>query len=102
MMFYRSQIGILTLRVYLAIIHNVNAQLRREILNRLKSMGYVIETFFLYESDEQAFKYLNKLREFESLVKQKEGTLDISNDNIPDRQKQAISDSVKEFFPAIH
>jgi hypothetical protein len=65
-------------------------------------MGYMIETFFLYGSDEQAFQYLNKLREFESLVKQKEGTLDISNDNTLDRQKQAISDSVKEFFRAMH
>jgi len=65
-------------------------------------MGYMIETFFLYESDEQAFEYLNKLREFESLVKQKEGThLDISNDNTLDRQNQAISDSVKEFFSAM-
>jgi hypothetical protein len=62
----------------------------------------MIETFFLYESDEQAFEYLNKLREFESLVKQKEGTLDISNDNTLDRQNQAISDSVKEFFRAMH
>ena len=65
-------------------------------------MGYMIETFFLYESDEQAFEYLNKLREFESLVKQKEGTLDISNDNTLDRQNQAISDSVKEFFRTMH
>ncbi|HYA84148.1 MAG TPA: hypothetical protein VEH06_11975 [Candidatus Bathyarchaeia archaeon] len=65
-------------------------------------MGYVIETFFLYESDEQAFDYLNKLREFESLVKQKEGTLDISNDNTLDRQNQAISDSVKQFFRTMH
>jgi hypothetical protein len=72
------------------------------VLNRLKSMGYMIETFFLYESDEQAFEYLNKLREFESLVKQKEGTLDISNDNTLDRQNQAISDSVKEFFSTMH
>ena len=71
------------------------------LLNRLKSMGYMIETFFLYESDEQAFEYLNKLREFESLVKQKEGTLDISDDNTFDRQNQAISDSVKEFFSAM-
>jgi hypothetical protein len=62
----------------------------------------MIETFFLYESDEQAFEYLNKLREFESLVKQKEGTLDISNDNTLDRQNEAISDSVKEFFRAMH
>ena len=62
----------------------------------------MIETFFLYENDEQAFEYLNKLREFESLVKQKEGTLDISNDNRLDRQNQAISDSVKEFFRAMH
>jgi hypothetical protein len=54
-------------------------------------MGYMIETFFLYESGEQAFEYLNKLKEFESLVKQKEGTLDISDDNILDRQEQAIS-----------
>jgi hypothetical protein len=72
------------------------------LLNRLKSMGYMIETFFLYENDEQAFEYLNKLREFESLVKQKEGTLDISDDNTFDRQNQAISDSVKEFFSAMH
>jgi hypothetical protein len=72
------------------------------LLNRLKSMGYMIETFFLYESDEQAFEYLNKLREFESLVKQKEGTLDISDDNTFDRQNQAISDSVKEFFSTMH
>jgi hypothetical protein len=65
-------------------------------------MGYMIETFFLYENDEQAFEYLNKLREFESLVKQKEGTFDISDDNTFDRQNQAISDSVKEFFSAMH
>ncbi len=68
------------------------------LLNRLKSMGYMIETFFLYESDEQAFEYLNKLRQFESLVRQKEGRLDTSNDNTFDKQNQAISDSVKEFF----
>jgi hypothetical protein len=72
------------------------------VLNRLKSMGYMIETFFLYESDEQAFEYLNKLKEFESLVKQKEGTLDISNDNTFDRQNQAISDCAKEFFRTMH
>jgi len=65
-------------------------------------MGYMIETFFLYESDEQASEYLNKLREFESLVKQKLGTLDISDHITLDRQNQAISDSVKEFFSAIH
>ena len=61
----------------------------------------MIETFFLYESDEQAFECLNKLREFESLVKQKQGTSDILNDNTLDRQNQAISDSVKEFFSAM-
>ncbi|MGC2570224.1 MAG: hypothetical protein WA364_01840 [Candidatus Nitrosopolaris sp.] len=72
------------------------------LLSRLKSMGYTIETFFLYESDDQAFEYLNKLREFESLVKHKEGTLDVSNDDTLDRQNQAISDSVKEFFRAIY
>jgi hypothetical protein len=44
-----------------------------------------------------AFEYLNKPREFESLVKQK-----VSNDDTLDRQKQAISDSVKEFFSAMH
>jgi mannose-6-phosphate isomerase class I len=34
-------------------------------------------------------------------VKQKEGTLDISDDNTLDRQNQGISDSVKEFFSAM-
>ncbi|MGB6595217.1 MAG: hypothetical protein WA323_02410 [Candidatus Nitrosopolaris sp.] len=72
------------------------------LLNRLKSMGYTIETFFLYGSDKQAWEYLHKLREFDLLVRRNEGTLDISNDNTFDRQNQAISDSVKEFFSAMH
>jgi hypothetical protein len=86
-------------------IHNgrINPSSRTNyLLNRLKSMGYMIEAFFLYENDVKAFDYLNKLREFESLVKQKEGTLNISNDNTLDRQNQAISDSVKEFFRTTH
>ena len=74
---------------------------RRIIFRQTEEYG-LYDWNILYESDAQAFEYLNKLREFDSLVKQKEGTLDISNDNTFDRQNQAISDSVKEFFSAMH
>ena len=59
----------------------------------------LMDSFFNWQQQELREQ---ELREFESLVKQKEGTLDVSNDDTLDRQKQAISDSVKEFFRTMH